>query len=260
MRIRFALVTFVLLAGVLISNAAHASIVIDGNLTDWGVTPGKYGKSDWVADNGAIGAVEDQKGNLSVKLGPGYGGQLFDAEAMYFKIEGNIAYLAIVTGHPQSGVYSSGWYYPGDIAFDLDGDSVYEYGLVTSGANAGNLYSGLTTASWNKGLSNWGGVTDPTTIKLTDGMIGQACDFVYNKTYYWDATSTYDNQHYVMELAIPTSYLGGSWSGGTIHWTQTCGNDAIDLAVSSHASTPEPATMALVGIGLAGFLARRKKS
>lgn len=250
-----------------ITQSTYASITVDGNLTnDWGVTPGAWGSSDWTPNDGIISSDltnEDAKGGLGTYVGPGYGGQLFDAEAMYYKREESLMYLAIVTGHPQSGVRDSvgTMYYPGDIAFDFNGDGIYEYGLVTRGSNQGKLYSGLTASSWRKGAAAWGGVSDPTTIIITSGMTGNLCSFTYNNTYY---STLYDNNidddHWVMELAIPTSYFGSDWkNGGKVHWTQTCGNDEVNLYIPK--TVPEPASVSLLGLGLAGlFRFRRKRS
>lgn len=246
---------------------AFASIDVDGNLTDdWGITPRGFSNgndlSDWTPSNGAIGKVENQKGGLGAFLGPGYGGQLFDAEGLFYKRENGMIYLALVTGLPYGGALDSRGtrYYPGDIAIDFNGDDIYEYGIETTDTNKGRLYKGLNASSWNHGLPNWGGSSDPTT--MIDGAgtpSGLPFEFAYNNTYYWINGSTNYNKHYVMEMGIPEDYFGYDWmNGGTIHWTQTCGNDAIDLDIP--ASTPEPSTLLLLGLGLgAGLRGRFRK-
>ena len=82
-------------------------------------------------------------------------------------------------------------------------------------------------------------------------------EFVYLHTYTGSGDS---NDHWVMEMRIPDSYFGEDWwRASTIHWTETCGNDAIDLNMPA-AHSPEPATLSLIGMGLAGlFKLRRKK-
>lgn len=235
---------------------AHASINVDGRLDDdWGVAPAGWGSTNWNPTNGAHHTDEDQKGDLSAPLGPGVGGQLFDAEAMYYKQENNFIYLAIVTGLPQSGAQSNGLWYPGDIAIDFGGDGIYEYGIKTRAAEQGKFYKNLTAGDWYPGY--WGSASSPTGIQNGSGTYVDTISFAYNNDYYWDENSTDYNRHYVMEMAIPESYFGLDWmNGGRIHWTQMCGNDAIDLDVPA---VPEPASLALVGLGLAGLLRFRRK-
>lgn len=237
------------------ASPSYAAIQIDGYLdVDWDVTPAGFtngtDNSDWVPDNGAICVVENQKGGLGAYLGPGYGGQKFDAEAMYYLKSGNHVYVAIVTGFPSIGCQSGGVdYYPGDIFFNFG--TGMQYGLKTTGTDAGRVYK---NPLWNGGLSCWGGVSDPTTMQNGAWEDRGLADFVYLNTY----PGSGDADHWVMEMQIPQSYFGADWmKAGTIHWTQTCGNDAIDLCVPPTA--PEPASMALVGLGLTGFAVLRRR-
>lgn len=234
-----------------ISNA-YASITVDGYVhDDWGVTPGAYGASDWKPNDGIVYTVEDQKDNY---LNPGYGGQKFDAEAMYATKEGSNYYVAIVTGFAAKGYPG---YTAGDIALDSNNDGIYEFGVKTRGDNAGKVYKDLTAASWNHGY--WGAVSDPTSIKDGSGTYVGTVDFAYEHTYYDITGEDLLNDHWVIELGIPENYFDfNSWAnGGKIHWTMSCGNDPIDLHVP--AATPEPATLSLLGLGLAGLLRFRKR-
>lgn len=150
---------------------AHA-IEIDGKIDDWLLKPeGKA--SDWQQTiPSSVQSWVDDSVAANGFVGPGYGGQAYDAEAIYVKKDmdretGGI-YIAIVTGlSPTENEYPSG-----DIAFDFgfahgDNDSTtdvltrsFEYGLVTledaTGVNApaGSLYAVDPVAGWNYGLWN----------------------------------------------------------------------------------------------------------
>jgi hypothetical protein len=246
----------VILAALFVSlvcaQGAYASYSIDGNLADWGVTPGAYGASDWTPDPGVYYTVEDfDPSDPSGFVDPGTGGQTFDAEAMYISYDNDNLYYAIVTGLPATGADNGegGIIRPGDIAFDFGNDGSYEYGIGGSDywRNPGSLY---TVSLWEPG-PDWPGkgtVAAPTEmITYSELFHGDASNFAYNNTFY----GNFD--HWVIEGFVPLSYFGVDWGQPfTAHWTQTCGNDAINVPV------PEPATLSLLGIGMVCLLRLKK--
>jgi hypothetical protein len=240
------------------SPLASAAIVVgDGTLADWGLAsgaPGAYNvgnpQSQWAPGAGIQYIPEDQNPAVYA-LGPGYGGQNFDVEAIYFKREADIAYFAVVSGFPlaaSSYLYGGRTYYPGDLAFDFAGGTSYEFGLAVTTHNGvlqGHLYE---NATWSNPT-----YTSSGPFRLTGGGDAGTAQFGYN------ATTYIANGHYFLEAGIPVSAFGTYWSGSglvnpdfTVHWTMSCGNDALDLHVNA-VQTPEPGTYGLLLMGLGAF-------
>ena len=126
------------------SGAAAAAFTIDGNLNDWGIN-----HTTWAPSAGIHATVEDQTGSGSFFLAPGWGGQAYDAEALYAQILGNTLYIALATGHNPTTAQNPGAnsYGAGDFAIDFGKNGSYEVGInvITGGFGvAGGVYGGAT--------------------------------------------------------------------------------------------------------------------
>jgi len=231
----------------------HASTLF---VEDWGISPGT-----WVPTNAPSNVkwtTEDYVGPGGY-VGPGWGGQPFDAEAAYFATEGSKVYIAIVTGLPQSGVWG---YDPGDVAINIGNDNIYDFAITTRNTNINSQHTPTPGAGWL--LSNnlqwtntqiyWGGVSNPWAVKSYGSAINLGNNFSY---------SAFGGDHYAIEAIIDNSLLG-LINGDvlSLHWTMECGNDNINLinaTVEGLQPVPEPSTILLLSSGIGGILVFYKK-
>ncbi len=275
----------------LFGNAHALPITVDGNLADWGVGP-----SSWTPAAGIHYTVEDQTGGSGARLFPGYGGQAYDAEALYATISGGKLYIALATGHDPRTVNNPGAnsFGAGDFAIDFGKNGSYEMGINIKNAIAynsatktytyesfgdqsgastvGGVFSALTgvykNPTWNYGLWNAAGNYDPShpdpahpTSLKSGTKVGMA-----NLAYTTVGASGFgvhkNDLHYFYELSLDVSLLTDSgWDGQSafnIHWTELCANDSI-IADPPPGSVPEPGSMALLGLGFAGLLGVRRR-
>ena len=268
------------------ANAAKLSTWDNNGWTDITSPPsvldaGNTNPEDWVGNNGYVD--------------PGYGGQAFDAEYLLYKVENNRLHIGLQTGFDlQDGhvEYNSGHYWAGDIALSFDGvtlnnsgtgykkrtfeyavdlgfgtqcsyESLYNGGTCKSddqdfsGDNAG-LYKDVT---WNNGGEIGFNSSNPFAMKsgtevagLLDVQVGSADE--------GDGLSYY--RTFSIDLAVLNAEGITDLTNVDVHWTMTCGNDAVDghfdyRPTSPGSTVPEPSSLVLFSLGLLGILRLRAK-
>lgn len=217
-------------------------------------------------------------------VSPGTGGQAFDAEYLYYKVENDHLYVGLQTGFDLTdGRYrettSSWWghtysttYWTGDIALSFDGDdSTYEYGIDFGyrvkdhdgdrvGPGRGKQTAGLYSVdTWNTDILH--PISSPFAIE-EGGLLQEAIEgenFGISDSYEHHTGPLGNEKSTYAWMAIDMNGLGlTSDFALDLHWTMSCGNDAIDGHVE-RIEVPEPGSFALMGLGLAGLFAARRR-
>ncbi|WP_404358633.1 PEP-CTERM sorting domain-containing protein [Methylotuvimicrobium sp. KM1] len=240
------------------AQADMINITVDGDLSDWGIQQTEQA-SDWLPNAGVHYTIQDQTGGLGVRLGAGYGGQAYDAEALYAHLTDTHLFIALATGHnPETAQNpSANSFGAGDFALDFGLNGVYELGINVKPSwdtfgIAGGVY-GVT--EWAYGLWEDDTLTGykksdhPTSI--IDGiLLGQSVMAISGpKTGYGEWAS---DKHYFYEVALGLDLLRTAGWGGesfNVHWTQMCANDSI---IVDPPSVPEPEVVSLLLLGLIG--------
>lgn len=222
---------------------------------DWGISHGSWAPTN--APSNTKWFTEDFVDSGGY-VGPGWGGQSFDAEAAYFGVSETKLYFAIITGLPQTGVWG---YDPGDIAINIGNDNTYDFAITTRPTNINSSHTSTPGAGWllndNMEWTNtqirWGGASDPWAVKSYGAATNLGSNFSY---------SVFGTDHYAIEAIVDNSLMGLR-NGGilTLHWTMECGNDYINLntTVQDLQPIPEPSTILLLGSGAGGILVFYKR-
>jgi hypothetical protein len=260
----------------LVTNTASAfSITVDGKLDEWLAKPnGNAGDWTSILDKDIKSMVEDDTGR-SGYLNPGYGGQAYDAEAIYVYKSSVSIDIAIVTG--LSPLTPKDKYPAGDIAIDFSyvaDDPNYkpsfDVGVVTWGdgvglGTAGDLYD---VTKWNYGLWTAPGVLGNTEndfkkahpTSIADGAPihqNQKVALAYSQDPIKGLGEYVNDEHYVIETSIPLALLTNFNTSEPflVHWTMACANDYVQ--VDPPGSVPAPAPLGLMILGLLPLLRHR---
>lgn len=213
------------------------------------------------------------------QVGPGGGGQAFDAEGLYFKQSGTTLSIGLqagfdlIDGHVNTSP-SPYDYYAGDLALSFDGNAVagtsstFEYGvdfglltkdyqldLVDMGSGTGIDGAGFYSVSaWNDDV--YSGHSSATPFAIDSGsLISALTDNSSGSGVVGGATS------YYRTVTFDLSSLGLTGSTDLdVHWTMNCGNDFIDGSTTlTSVSEPSIISLMMLSMLMMGWTGRRRK-
>ncbi len=268
----------------LTSLSSHAGIVsyFDSSWTDITRTP----------TSGPIGvnSGDDQEHFSGGFVYPGWGGQAFDAEYIFYRLDGNLLSIGLQTGYDIGDGEQNG-YYGGDLALSFNGATPgnagsYEYAIDfgfetrdyfgSDAVDADNNGDGVDAAGlyrvtgWNNDIyfDGPGGnstgnnkqssapyAMDEGTLELAQGagltLLSSGVEATSGSQMSFYRSYQFD----LCDLAL------GDVSMLDAHWTMSCGNDAVDGRIAME--VPEPPMLLLLSTGLFGvmgsFAMRRRK-
>jgi hypothetical protein len=165
-------------------------------------------------------------------------------------------------------ISSTGWHvstndspnYPTD-TFKTDGSEGWNYVV---GPKWNQTQTSTTPGVYNLDFSIPTG--SPNAFQFTETQLGvqaagralQGWKGGHGNTFFETATITPDTNDSMLIYTFDDTFLAGKTLG--LHWTMICGNDVVEGQVTVPPQVPEPATIVLIGFGLAGLGLYRRRA
>ena len=242
---------------------------VDGSTADWGTISTNPHDSRRLTYDFAAGVsafVEDTGGEN--RVGPGYGGQDYDVEALFSRLERTVFSGGLLTGfdltlgEPRSH-HSGQRYLPGDYLLDFGCDGGYDLALDFSSYSGGRIDL-VRLAGDNRDLAPvvigshrfvgpwaWNPAHGGTVVGSVSAYLGQATNLGGDHQFF----------EFSFDLSTTPGLAGLDLHCISANWTMQCGNDfgQVQAQLPTPVPEPSPLLLLLLGAALLGAAALRRR-